>query len=235
MKTWRGVAIITGGGRGIGAACAKIFYEKSYKVFLVSRSEAELKQVCAELDPTGEGVAYSAIDLRMEGSAMLVFERCIKQLGTPSILINNAGKLHLSIIENDTLKQWRDTMALNLEAVFLLTQAAFKRMLPGGSIVNVSSISGVPGTGKLPKLAAYCASKAGVITFSEVTAVEGKDKDLTCVCVSPGSVETQMLRSVVGANFPKAADPASVAQTIFEAATTKRQVWNGKNIELFGQ
>ena len=233
MKSWRGIAIITGGGRGIGAACARVFFDKGYKVFLVSRTEAELKSVCTELDPSGENAAYTALDLRVEGAALLVFDRCHKKFGTPSVLINNAGKLHLALIENDTLKQWRDTMALNLESVFTLTQAAFKHLLRGGSIVNVSSISGVPGTEKLPKLAAYCASKAGVITLTEVTATEGKDKDISCVCVSPGSVETQMLRSVTGPNFPKAADPASVAQTIFEAATSKRTAWNGKNVELF--
>ena len=141
MKSWRGIAITTGGGRGIGAACAKLFFEKSYKVFLVARNESELKTVCQLLDPSGVGAAYTALDLTMEGAALLVFERCTKTFGLPNILVNNAGRLHLAGIEQDHLKKWRETFALNLETIFSLTQEAFKRMLSGSSIVNVSSIS----------------------------------------------------------------------------------------------
>ena len=200
---------------------------------MVARSEVELKQVCAALDDSGKTAAYLAADLRLESSAKLVFEHCLRKFGMPGVLVNNAGKLHLATIEKDKLSQWRDTMALNMEAIFLLTQQALMHMAPGSSIVNISSVSGVPGTAKLPKLAAYCASKAAVVTFSEVTAAEGRSKDISCVCISPGSVETQMLRSVVGPNFPKASDPTTVAEAIFEAATTKRSQLNGSHVELF--
>ncbi len=229
----KGIVVITGGGRGIGAACAQLFHQNGYKVFLAARTENELKQVCHALDPSGESAAYAVVDLKKEVSVQLILERCKKQLGVPTILINNAGRVHLAKIVNEDLRQWRDTFAVNLDAVLILTQQALRVMPAGSSIINVSSISGVYNTEKLPKLAAYSASKAGLIALSEVTAVEGKEKNITCVCISPGSVETRMLRSVAGPQFPKGAAPETVAQAIFEAATTKREQWNGKNVELF--
>jgi Dehydrogenases with different specificities (related to short-chain alcohol dehydrogenases) len=131
-----------------------------------------------------------------------------------------------------TTAEWREQLATNLDAIFYTCRLALQRMRSGGAIVNIASISGIPGPQKFPGFAAYCAAKAAVISFTECLAVEVKERGIRANCVSPGSVDTPMLRRASESLQPDMT-PAEVAETVLFLLSDRSRPIHGQNIHVF--
>jgi NAD(P)-dependent dehydrogenase (short-subunit alcohol dehydrogenase family) len=129
---------------------------------------------------------------------------------------------------------WHETLGVNLTGTFLCCRAAFTAMVSGGGgrIVNIASLSGVYATEKFPGLAAYNVSKFGVIGLTEGIAVEGKEHGISAVCLSPGAVDTEMLRRANPALRP-GLTPDDVAELIVALLDSPLAAVSGANIPLF--
>ena len=137
------------------------------------------------------------------------------QAGGPTALVCAAGALTSVPFADTTAQIWTETLAVNLTGTFLCCRAAFTAMTEAGEgrIVTIASLSGVYATEKFPGLAAYNASKFGVVGLTEAIAVEGKKHGISAICVSPGAVDTEMLRRA-NPDLRPGLTPADVADLI---------------------
>jgi NAD(P)-dependent dehydrogenase (short-subunit alcohol dehydrogenase family) len=151
-----------------------------------------------------------------------------------SALVCAAAVLTSVSFEETTAEIWERTLAVNLTGSFLCCRAAFRAMRAagGGRIVNIASLSGVYATEKFPGLAAYNVSKFGVIGLTEAIAVEGKPLGISAICLSPGAVDTQMLRDANPELRPGLV-AADVAQLIVALLDSPLVAASGANIPLF--
>lgn len=193
MKLESKVAIITGAGRGIGRETALSFAREGADVALAARSESELKDAAAEVEKLGRKALVLPTDVTDKAQVGTMADTAYDRLGRVDILVNNAGVAIHNPIPDIVEADWDLNIAVNLKGVFLCTQAVFGRMCSQGSghIVNVSSVSGKHGHNRG---GAYCASKFGVVGFTEVTNVEGKPHGVKASVVCPGPVDTRMRR-----------------------------------------
>ncbi|MGH3162630.1 MAG: SDR family oxidoreductase, partial [Streptosporangiaceae bacterium] len=149
-------------------------------------------------------------------------------------LVCAAGVLTRALFAETTAEIWEQTLGVNLTGSFLCCRAAFTAMLPAreGRIVNIASLSGVYATEKFPGLAAYNISKYGVIGLTEAIAVEGKEHGISAICISPGAVDTEMLRRANPALRP-GLTPGDVAELIVALLDSPLAPASGANIPLF--
>jgi NAD(P)-dependent dehydrogenase (short-subunit alcohol dehydrogenase family) len=182
--------VVTGAGRGIGRAVAR-HLAADHVVVAVARTQAEL---AVTVEDRG-GMHAISLDIGAPGAAAVV-AGAADQLGRVSVWVNNAATLEPRQLDEITDEEWRRVMAVNLDAVFACCRAASLLMRAGGGgvIVNIASLSGVAGVEKFPGLASYNVSKAGVIALTEAVALEGREHGVRCVSLSPGAVDTAMLR-----------------------------------------
>jgi NAD(P)-dependent dehydrogenase (short-subunit alcohol dehydrogenase family) len=185
------VAIITGGGTGIGRATAKVFTEFGARaVVLASRKTENLESVAAEVRELGGTPLVVTTDVRKPEDCQALIDRTIDEFGQIDILVNNAGGSHSYPLESWTLDGWANMLDLNLRSVFLLSQAAAQHMVPRGkgAIVNISSGASQLG---LPYVAPYGAAKAGVnnltLTFAGALGPSG----IRVNCVAVGAVASE--------------------------------------------
>ncbi|AZO35958.1 SDR family oxidoreductase [Mesorhizobium sp. M2A.F.Ca.ET.037.01.1.1] len=190
MKRFMGkVALVTGASRGIGAAIADRLASDGARVFAV------------QLEATGhrEGIVADLCD---PGVPNMVIDHVVRQAGRLDILVNNAGCMVEARVDDTGLDEWRRTMALNLDAPFLLIRRAMPHLRRSrGSIVNVGSIEGLASN---PGHAAYCASKAGLHGLTRAVAVDGGQDGVRCNGVAPGWIDTDLNVDFVAALPEKA-------------------------------
>lgn len=225
------VSVVTGASSGIGLATARKLAAGGARVAMFARS-ADVLQAFEKEDPDHFlAVAGNAAD---ESDLKRLFATTMKRFGPCELLVNAAGTFEAARVTDMSVKQWDLVFAVNVRAVFLASKLALKQMIPlgRGSIVNIASISGIPGPQKFPLLSSYCASKAAVIAFTEALAVEVKDEGIRVNCVSPGSVDTPMLhRAAPGLAADMTAD--EVAETILFLASSGSRPINGQNLHVF--
>ena len=182
------VALVTGGGRGIGLAIGRALAEEGAAVSLVARSQKELDQAATEI-----GGAYVAVSLDTEDGCRHAVDETRRLLGPIAILVNNAGvgSYEERPIWDQTPETWRRAISLNLEAPFHLTRLCVPDMVAQrwGRIVMISSTAGQVGG---PAMSAYCASKHGVIGLMRSVAQDTIPHGITCNAVLPGWVRTAM-------------------------------------------
>ncbi|HSL10858.1 MAG TPA: glucose 1-dehydrogenase [Actinomycetota bacterium] len=180
------VAIVTGGGSGIGAATARRLADEGAAVALVGRREDRLR---AAADPIG-GLAVPA-DVADPASADAVVERTVEHLGGIDVVVVNAGVGFGGSVADVTDDHWRTTLDVNLTAAMRLVRAAVPSLAerPGAAIVLVSSVSGVVAA---PSSAAYVASKAGLIALASSMAVDLAPRGIRANAVVPGWIRTEM-------------------------------------------
>ena len=193
MKFENHVAIITGGGRGIGRATALAFAKEGADIVLAARTETEITSVAGEIEKLGRRALTIPTDVQVKSDVDKLVTSTLDTFGKVDILVNNAGVAIHNPISKIREEDWDLTMAVNLKGVFLCTQAVFSHMCEQkyGHIVNVSSISGKFGH---VNGGSYCASKFAVIGFTETTNNEGKRHSVKASVVCPGPVDTKMRR-----------------------------------------
>ncbi len=219
-------AIVTGGGRGIGAAVARALTARGVAVTVFSRTRAELDRVVAE---RAAALAVAGDVRREEDVARLVAEH-ERALGPVDVLVNDAGILVRGLAEAISAAVFREVLDVNLTGAFLCARAVIPGMKARGHgrIVNVTSISGTLGTAEA---SAYNASKWGLVGLTRCLAEELRPHGVQCVGVSPGSVDTEMLRRTP---FPPEMTPDDVARVVVFAALEAPAAITGANLEVHG-
>ncbi len=182
------VAIITGGGTGIGKGIARTFAAERARVIIASRSAQTLNDTAQEL---GGQVLAIPTDLKVEAQVVSLFERITAQMGRLDILVNNSGVFEGGRLEDLSLETWRHVMDVNLTGAFLCTREAMKIMKSqgGGRIINIGSISA-----QMPRMnsAPYSTTKHALVGLTKSTALEGRDFGVVASILHPGNVSTDL-------------------------------------------
>ncbi len=179
--------IITGGGAGIGLATARLFGLEGARVSILDCDEVRCKQAETELRSEGIDVVAYCIDVTNRHGIADAFKQIVVRYGgIIHVLFNNAGIAEFADVEESTLESWQRIMAVNVTGTFLCSQAALPYMKSaGGSIINMASIAGQIG---IPKMPAYCASKAAVIGLTRQMAVDYTALGIRVNCLCPGRI-----------------------------------------------
>jgi NAD(P)-dependent dehydrogenase (short-subunit alcohol dehydrogenase family) len=227
------VAVVTGASRGIGLACAQSLAHAGCRVVLAARSEDRIAEAARELVADGCSALAVATDVADETAVDRLFDAA-DDIGPVSVLVCAAGVLEKGLIEETTTEVWRRTIAVNLTGTFLCARRAFRTMREhgGGRIVTIGSLSGVYATEKFPGLGAYNVSKNGIVGLTESLAVEGREHNITAVCVSPGAVDTEMLRAAAPHLVPGLV-PDDVGRLVVALLDEDLAPVSGANIPLF--
>ena len=227
------VAVVTGASRGIGAATAAAVAAAGAHVVLAARDRRALDGVATRIKDAGGQATPVPTDVSDEAAIGRLFAE-VAGIGQLSALVCAAGVLTPAPFAATTSDMWHETLGVNLTGTFLCCRAAFTAMAPAGQgrIVNIASLSGVYATEKFPGLAAYNVSKYGVIGLTEAVAVEGKEHGISTICLSPGAVDTEMLRRANPALRP-GLTPDDVAELIVALLDSPLAPVSGANIPLF--
>lgn len=227
------VSVVTGASRGIGRAVGIALSEAGSRVFLAARDEKALEEVAESIRAKGGEATAISCDVSDEIQVKDLFRRA-EEKGAPKALVCAAGILEKSPIGQMPLDLWERVLSVNLTGTFLCAREAFASMEKsgGGRIITLSSLSGVYGTEKFPGLAAYNVSKNGVLGLTEALAVEGRDKNISAICLSPGAVDTQMLRQA-NPDLNPGLKPDHVARMIVSLLDEAIAPASGANIMLF--
>jgi NAD(P)-dependent dehydrogenase (short-subunit alcohol dehydrogenase family) len=227
------VALVTGASRGIGAATAVALAAAGAHVVLAARDRAALDRVADRIRETGGQAVPVPTDVSDEAAVERLYAS-VERVGPLGALVCAAGVLTPAPFAATTSALWHETLGVNLTGTFLCCRAAFTAMAAAGQgrILNIASLSGVYATEKFPGLAAYNVSKYGVIGLTEAIAVEGKAHGISAVCLSPGAVDTEMLRRANPALRP-GLTPGDVAELIVALLDSPLAPVSGANIPLF--
>jgi NAD(P)-dependent dehydrogenase (short-subunit alcohol dehydrogenase family) len=227
------VAIITGASRGIGRAIAVLFSAEGAAVVLAARDAEQLEENARAISRAGGRALAAPVDVADEASVETLFERTAEAFGPVDLLINAAGAFARAPIAEMTTATWDAVLNVNLRGTFLCCRDAFRVMSPrGGVIVNFSSLSGVPKVEKFPGNGAYVASKFGVSGLSEALALEGKPLNIRVVAVSPGAVDTEMLRAAAP-HLKAGMTPGQMARIVLFLVGPDAAPLHGTNLELY--
>ena len=185
-------AIVTGGTKGIGFGIAKALLEAGAKVMITGRDAAGVEKAVAKLgthSAPGALVRGRAVDVRDRAAVDALVAETVKEFGSLNTLINNAGVGHFTPVEQMTDDDWDRVIDTNLTGVFYCSRAAIPAMRAagGGWVINIASLAG---RNYFANASAYCASKAGLVAFSEALMLEVRHENIRVSVVMPGSVAT---------------------------------------------
>jgi len=191
------VAIVTGGGNGIGRATAELLVEAGAAVALIDRDEPAVEKAKAALLAAGAQVEAYIVDMTEEAAIEASFASVDQQWGRLDILVNNAGISVRHPTMELSLADWNSVVAVNMTGVFLGCRAAARHMLRHGtgSIVNTASIMGLSGGGLYPNVS-YQATKGGVVNMTRALAIEWARQGIRVNAVAPTWVRTQFIASL---------------------------------------
>jgi 2-hydroxycyclohexanecarboxyl-CoA dehydrogenase len=186
------VAIITGGGTGIGKAISFAFAKEGATVAVAARNLSRLEEVVKDIKAKGGKAKAIQTDISAHEQIKRMVAQTIDEFGQIDILVNNAarGTFNNADVADMNLDEWHDSLATNLTGTMLCSREVLKYMIPrrGGNIINVSSVAGISG---VPRESPYAASKWGVIGFTETLAIEVGKHNIRVNCISPGATRTQ--------------------------------------------
>ena len=181
------VAVITGGGSGIGKGIARAFAQEGCAVVVAARNAARLDRAAQELSETGAEIAAIPTDVTDEGQVVALFEQVGARYGRLDILVNNAAAFGGGRIDQLSLEVWDRVIGVGLTGAFLCTREAFRIMKDagGGRIVNIGSISGQRAR---MHAAPYTAAKHAIWGLTQSTALDGREFGIAASCLNPGNV-----------------------------------------------
>ncbi len=186
-------ALVTGGTKGIGFAIAEEMAASGWKVMITGRDAERVKQavgvIVKSVAPGGQ-VAGVVADVRDREATEAAIDQAVATFGSLDTLINNAGVGVFAGVEGMSDEDWHRVIDTNLTGVFYATRAAIPHLKRGGGgwIINIASLAG---RNYFANAAAYCASKAGLVAFSEAVMLEVRNDNIRVSCVMPGSVATE--------------------------------------------
>lgn len=243
------VVIITGGGRGIGAATAELCAKNGAKVVIAEINDEWGKRVESKLRGQGLEVSYVHVDVSKEAEVEGVVKFAVDKYGKLDGIFNNAATIVVKPIVDLTAEEWNKVIGVNLSGVFFGCKHAIRQFLKqgtGGSIVNMGSISAVVGLYEQP---VYCASKGGVFQLTRQIAVEYAKKNIRCNTIGPGSVDGEFVQIYLdGQADPKAAaerqmashpmgrfaTPLEIAETVMFMLSDRSTFVTGANLMVDG-
>ncbi len=205
------VALISGAARGLGAATARLFAAEGASVVLGDLRDSDGETVAADIAASGGVARFVHLDVTSEPDWQAAVAAAVSGYGRLDVLVNNAGIWRAGRVEETSVEHWDAVNDVNSKGVFLGTRAAIGalRAAGGGSIVNVSSISGMVGN---PRTSAYAASKGAVRVFTKATAVQYAAEGIRANSIHPGPVDTDLLGQVVDALEIEAFAPAPLGR-----------------------
>ena len=243
------VIIVTGGGRGIGAATAKLMGSQGAKVVVADVNEVGGTSVVDSIVSLGGSAVYAHVDVTEEDQIEALVALAVGEYGRLDGIVNNAATIAVAAIEDLSVDEWDRVMKVNGRGVFLGCKHAivqFKKQGGGGAIVNIGSISGVVGLAQQP---AYCASKGAVIQLSRQIAMEYASDNIRCNTVGPGSVDgeffqmyldgqgdaTAALQAVLDAHpMGRVAQPQEIAEAVTFLISDNASFITGSNLQVDG-
>lgn len=192
------VVIVTGAARGIGKGIAEVFGEHGAYVVVADVKDDDAKQVVESIQASGGKVGLSVhLDVTDPQNVQQIVDETVKKFGRIDVLVNNAGIIHNHYIIDFPLEDWQAIFKVNVEGTFLCTKAVAKQMIKqgkGGAIVNISSCAANKAD---RKHSAYSATKAAVINFTRITALELGKHGIRANAILPGATgPTDMLQNV---------------------------------------
>jgi NAD(P)-dependent dehydrogenase (short-subunit alcohol dehydrogenase family) len=227
------LAVVTGASRGIGAATAEAIAAAGAHVVLAARDREALDAVAGRIRDAGGEATPAPTDVSSVDEVERLFA-AVEGVGSLGALVCAAAVLRSAPFAQTTPEMWAETLDVNLTGSFLCCRAAFAAMRKRGEgrIVNIASLSGVYATEKFPGLTAYNVSKYGVIGLTEAIAAEGKEHGISAMCLSPGAVDTQMLRQA-NPELRPGLSPDDVAELIVALLDSALAPASGANLPLF--
>ena len=186
------VALITGGGTGLGLATARAFGANGAKLVIASRSAEHVEDGAATLREEEIEALPLVCDVREPDQVEAMVDTAIEHFGRVDVLVNNAGVVHRATILETSEADWDRVMEVNVKAIYLLSREVIPLMVErgGGSIINMASGWGLAAG---PRAAVYCASKGAVVQLTKGMAIDHAPDGVRVNCVCPGDVDTPML------------------------------------------
>ena len=206
------VVVVTGAGRGIGAAVAEAFGALGDHVVVASRTGTDLEGVAAAVRAAGGEATPVAVDVRDEAAVTGLMGVAAALTGRIDVVVCSAGVARVAPFLQLSVADWEETVASTLTGTFLTCRAAVPHMEAGGRLVVLSSIAGRSG---FPEWSAYSAAKFGVLGFAEAIRAELRPSRIRVTAVIPGAVDTSLWNDVPGEwNRESMLQPADVARAI---------------------
>ena len=189
------VALITGGGTGIGRAIALAFAREGASVAVAGRRLEKLREVIVEVQKAGGAGLAMECDVTRARDVERAVKGTVERFGRLNVLVNNAGTLHVSTVEGISEEEWDRMMTVNLKGPFLMSRAVLPefRKCGGGAIVNIGSVLGLVA---VKDRAAYCASKGGVTMLTKAMAIDHAEEKIRVNSICPSIVETELVKGV---------------------------------------
>jgi NAD(P)-dependent dehydrogenase (short-subunit alcohol dehydrogenase family) len=212
-------ALVTGGTRGIGLGIARAIVAAGGRVMITGRDESGVAQALRTLDPGGRPASPRALgrvaDVRDRAAVDRVVAETVERFGNLNVLVNNAGVGGFVDVASMTDEAWARIIDTNLTGAFYCTRAAIPALknAGGGWIINIASLAG---RNYFPKGAAYCASKAGLLAFTESLMQEVRFDDIRVTCIMPGSVATDFEGLGTNDNAGWKLTPDDVAEVVMD-------------------
>lgn len=237
MKLTEKVAIVTGGGRGIGRAIAVMFAQEGAKVVVTARSVDEIEDAARQIRELGGEAIAVRCDVSNENDVARLVEETMQNFGQVDILVNNAAANLPNINVVDVpIKEWRNVINVNINGPYLCARAVLPSMIErrSGKIINISSIGGRKGAkGRGP----YRASKAALINFTETLAAEVYEQGINVNCICPGGVATEMMLEITHGQSANQnlMHPDEIANVALFLASDESSAVTGTAIDAFGQ
>lgn len=237
------VAIVTGAGRGLGAAAAQALSDSGARVVLCDIDLPQAEAAAAGIRAAGGEAVALGNDISRPAETERVVQAALEQYGRLDILVNNAGICPRISIDDMTEAAYDQIMDVNLKSIFFLSRAAGNAMKPNraGRIINVSSVGGR--TGGIFNATVYSASKAGIMSMTKAFARHFAPDNILVNCIAPGTVNTRLMtnlpqqsleNAISGVPLKRLADPAEIAQVIVFLASEGASYMTGAVLDVNG-
>ena len=233
------VAIVTGAASGIGLATAIRFGSEGARVVIADLDQTKGDAAAHEVRNASSKDSFAVVcDVSSEAQVASAVDAALDRFGSIDVIVNNAGLMVFKSILEQTGEDWLRILNVDLLGAFYFTKQAFKRMKPGGAIVNVSSVHAVETT---PLVASYAAAKAALVSLTRSSSLEGKSLGIRVNAILPGAVNTPMLwenpnikSGVETINLTDVGEPEDIAATIAYLASNDAKFVDGAAIRVDG-